>query len=341
MCGLVGVVGKGSLAADRFFKVLLQLDVVRGEHSTGVLLVSSGGSESVHKAVGAPSELYDSIKFNKSLSLQNNVMLGHNRYASCGAINKRNAHPFVHGNITGAHNGTITTQHKLLDYVDFKVDSDNILYNISKVGIQATTPLLGGAYALTWWDSDERTINIVRNDERPMYYAYSRDRLNFFWASEKWMLQVASEKSHIVLGNINKLQVAKHISLNVPLEFQSTYPMLAPMKIQEVVEYVIPKPRKYKKSSTKSSRGSTKNGGKSKKKPTLVGGTDVSEEAYHLVSVNGKPVTNTRYLRITRCGCMACGVKPQLSESPDLYWLNNEQHLCIDCFCKGNRYENW
>jgi hypothetical protein len=241
ICGLVGVAGESSADMDKVFRTLLLLDVVRGEHSTGALIVGSCGEYEVHKQVGTPHELFGSIAYQKALKYDNNVLMGHNRYATAGKINKTNAHPFIHGHIIGAHNGTLTTQSKLDDYRDYDVDSDNLYHHVELNGIQETTKLLGGAYALSWWDDNEQSINFVRNLQRPLYIAYTRYRKNLLWASEKWMLQVACEKQGVKLSNIMQLPVAKHYSLQIPLVAGPNYPDLGAFTVRGVTEYVYPK----------------------------------------------------------------------------------------------------
>lgn len=238
MCGLIGVAGKSSTAMDKMFRVLLILDTVRGEHSTGVLLVDSHGLTSVHKAVGAPHELFDSRSYNLNLGWANNVMLGHNRYATKGVINKRNAHPFEHEHIIGAHNGTLATQYLLDDYKDYAVDSDNLYHHMSINGVQDTVKKLGGAFALSWYDTEDGTLNFVRNNTRPLYICYSKDFRNVMWASEKWMLQVAADKAQVEIVGLRELPAYKHYSLLIPQLASSKYPILSEFSVEDVEAYV-------------------------------------------------------------------------------------------------------
>ena len=257
MCGLVGIAGSNSANMDKAFRVLLVLDTIRGEHSTGALIVGSAGSIDIHKKVGNPFELFDSKGFDVDIRYCNNVLLGHNRYATAGSVTKRNAHPFDHDTIIGAHNGTLTTQWKLDDYKDYAVDSDNLYHHLAVNGVQATTPLLGGAYALTWWDTTTNTLNFLRNKERPLCYAFTKDRLNILWASERWMLQVAADKALIKLGNIHSLPVAKHYSLQIPLGSSKGYPILGNFQIEGVQEYTPPKPSHVVIGPNSTTRGGT------------------------------------------------------------------------------------
>ena len=54
MCGLIGVAGKIGIKENRAFQYLIQLDVIRGPHSTGICFVDWKGNVEVHKKVGTP-----------------------------------------------------------------------------------------------------------------------------------------------------------------------------------------------------------------------------------------------------------------------------------------------
>lgn len=190
MCGLVGVAGYISHKEEAVFKRLLELDTIRGPHSTGVFGLTARGDTDIVKKVGTPWDLYQYKQFDELMRNSLVVLMGHNRYATKGKINSTNAHPFEHDHIIGAHNGTLRNQSLLPDHKYFEVDSDNIFYSISKLGTDDTVKCLSGAFALTWYDAELDTMNFVRNDERPLYLCESEDKRTVFWASEHWMLEV-------------------------------------------------------------------------------------------------------------------------------------------------------
>lgn len=191
MCGLVGMAGKLTAAQDKVFKKLLIFDVIRGEHSTGVASVPVNGEVSIAKQVGNPFELFEDKRYDRAINRQNRALIGHNRFATQGAVNKANAHPFQFDHITGAHNGSLTSSRDLEDSKDFVVDSQAIFNHISKKGVVDMVSKVQGAYALVWWDSKKETLNFIRNDERPLFIAFSEKHERLYWASEKWMLEVA------------------------------------------------------------------------------------------------------------------------------------------------------
>src|SRR5699024_5961055 len=217
MCGIVGCVGHLTSKEEKAFKMLLQIDTIRGPHSTGVLNVSrdpNHGWETL-KQVGTPWELFEDKAWSGLWSRLSSALLGHNRWATSGEINNDNAHPFHDEHIVGVHNGTLVTQKDLHNHEQYKVDSENIIHNLAKEGARETLRKLFGAFALVWYDDNERTINMVRNEERPLYFCKVNDGRTYFWASESWMLNVALDRagiSHedpvdIGVGNLFKFEV--------------------------------------------------------------------------------------------------------------------------------------
>lgn len=200
MCGIVGMAGRPtSVDHDKMFKDMLHMDVVRGEDSTGVLAVKHNGERVLVKAAVLPSDLLHFKKAKKLFAGHNTLILGHNRAATVGSIDNQSAHPFQHGDITGVHNGTLNGwQRDLDDSVDFDVDSDCLIHNLSVNNPKDVIEEIAGAWALVWYNSRNHTLSMVRNDKRPLWLAHDNKGLgNMYWASEKWMLDVASSRNSI------------------------------------------------------------------------------------------------------------------------------------------------
>lgn len=175
------------------FRNLLLLDSLRGEHSTGTAFVATNSDIHLAKTVGDPFQLFDTVAFNAGLRQANKALIGHNRFATVGKVIRKNAHPFLTGDIVGAHNGTLTNKHALLDAFKFDTDSEAIFNSIDIKGAKETLENAQGAYALTWYDARNDAVCFIRNKERPLFCTYTKDRKVIFWASEAWML-------HAVLG---------------------------------------------------------------------------------------------------------------------------------------------
>ncbi len=187
----MGHIGKDEKS---MFKQLLHIDALRGQHSTGLLKVTSYSKSMFKKAV-VPSEFLQYKQADSMINTHATVLAGHNRHATVGAINSVNAHPFEHGDITGMHNGTLTNQKLLPDHERFDVDSENIVHSLDKMGVPKTMKSVHGAAALVWWNNAEKSLNFWRNDRRPLFFVHSKDGKTVMWASEEEMLHLVINRS--------------------------------------------------------------------------------------------------------------------------------------------------
>lgn len=167
---------------------MLEVDSLRGRHSTGVIKVTSDRYVSTKKKA---IDGMDFVKLESNWISQgvNRVLIGHNRHATKGAINDVNAHPFTHGSYHGVHNGTLTTQYGLKDHTNFQVDSDNIFYNIEHEGVEKTVPKLKGAFAIAGYDEENHQVHIFRNNQRELGMVIMNDGKTIIIASEFLMLE--------------------------------------------------------------------------------------------------------------------------------------------------------
>jgi predicted glutamine amidotransferase len=225
MCGLVGVVGSIYEPEKKAFEFMLKLDIKRGPHSTGVAQVERGDDKvTVIKDVGNTYDFlranYDEYYNTKPMVAKKvpdrhlKLMLGHNRWATVGEVNKDNAHPFEAGNIVGAHNGTLPDfqRQRLDDYEYYNTDSEALMHNIDVHGLKGTIgKLSAGAWALTFYNRQNDTFNLLRNKERPLFFAWTKDKRTMFYASEAWMIDVACDEFNIDVPNIELLKVDTHV----------------------------------------------------------------------------------------------------------------------------------
>ena len=218
MCGLVGVIGTIDSVDNKIFKDLLRVDVLRGPHSTGICSRTRMDEPVVFKKALLPDDLF-SLKNAGNLFNEfsrNDILMGHNRWATMGKVNHTNAHPFEMNNIIGAHNGTLRKQHLLPDHTSFAVDSENIFHSFEKIGVKETVKLLDGAFALTWFDKNTNVFNFARNDARTLYYCFSLKGKTFYYASEDWMLEGVLARHKVQHQGILAFRPLYHYELVIP-----------------------------------------------------------------------------------------------------------------------------
>lgn len=189
MCGHIGIMGKKLEAKhEDALEDGLFISALRGHDSVGVGIVPFKIEDApfVQKRLGmAPYYL-------KIPNDGARVLIGHVRSATIGGAHDRDlAHPFMFDNIIGAHNGTLRGDWRgpLQDQTNerFGSDSQAVFYNFAYWGVKETVESIYGAWCFIWWDDDEQTLNMLRNDERPLWTARGKDG-NLYWASEHWMI---------------------------------------------------------------------------------------------------------------------------------------------------------
>lgn len=188
---------------------MLLLDYFRGQDSTGFVSVSKGGRVETLKIAEDPIMLFQHQDFEQTLvGNADSIWIGHNRAATIGATTRMNAHPFTCGHITGVHNGTLLKESftAIADRLDetYGTDSETIFAHIAQYGVEDTIPRLQGAWALVWYDEQAKTLNMVKNDQRPLWTCESERNGGrvLTWASEYQMIYaarvMAGEKEELV-----------------------------------------------------------------------------------------------------------------------------------------------
>ncbi len=200
MCGIVGVFGEIDKKLKNCFEDMHQMDVLRGDDSSGVAFIWPHGV-SVVKDTSYPMWLKFEKKYQKNMD-RNNLfgLIGHNRAATKGRINAMNAHPFTVNHITMVMNGTNHMQHCLEDHDKFENDSHNICHSIAKVGIDQTWKDNRNQDAtIVYWNDKEKTLNIISNCKRPFYWRETKDAKAIIFSSEHWMLWGAANRREVEL----------------------------------------------------------------------------------------------------------------------------------------------
>ena len=193
MCGLFGCITKKkrneSLNQEEVRKktaVLSALAIAmesRGTDSTGVGVVKDDQHLIYKKAVHA-SKFIKIPDFKQIMAINPNIVIGHTRFATQGAVNDQNAHPFIKDRIMGAHNGSVSNYLTIDKKVE--VDSEVIfkLLNDDKNDFSKSFDRLSGSFAITWNYSEDPNSLYMTKQSNPLYLVTVPEISTIFWCSE-------------------------------------------------------------------------------------------------------------------------------------------------------------
>lgn len=229
MCGMGGAFGRWlSLDERDIFRNISILNVLRGEHSTGMIKVTVN-DEIFYDKVAEPSPFYtysergDDFIENRKLRKKgktkgvtvcpnNRVLMVHARHATVGEVNVDNAHPFDKPNVIGMHNGTF--KGLFPDKGLFGTDSEALYNSISMLGLKESLKKFNEdsyhpAYALQWIDKKENTLNFIRNKERPLWFYVHPKTDTMYWSSTFNTLYYALAESKLKIVKPTKFEADK------------------------------------------------------------------------------------------------------------------------------------
>lgn len=205
MCGIVGLIsaysnGLTNNEADAFGDMLF-VDTLRGWDSTGIFGVSKHGNVQILKeASSGPDFLQtkDYKEFRSAAIREGKIIVGHNRAATRGTINDRNAHPFhVDDRIVLVQNGTYFGDHK--HHKDVEVDTEAVAHVIAEhESVEEALQKVNAAYALAWYNVQKQTLNLIRNHQRPLWLGETKSGA-FLFASELPTILWAAGRNNLSL----------------------------------------------------------------------------------------------------------------------------------------------
>jgi hypothetical protein len=217
MCGIVGIISKGTTGlyyADLdVFENMLVCDSLRGEDSTGVFGVYKNRQARTLKVAAEPHMLFrcpEWTEFRSKATASMQVIVGHNRAATKGAVNTTNAHPFNEGKIVLVHNGTL---HNHKDFnKDVEVDSHAITHALNERPAKDVLKEIDGAFAFVWYDREQQKVFVARNSERPLSFVESST--NIYFASEGGLLEYVLGRKPGTVSKPESFPVGKIISFD-------------------------------------------------------------------------------------------------------------------------------
>lgn len=158
MCGIIGIVGKDSVA-DRLVEGLRRMEY-RGYDSAGVCTID-GGALIRRRAPGKLANLVADLAAHPA---PGDIGIAHTRWATHGAPTANNAHPHATGEVALVHNGIIENFKPLRDgllargrKIESETDTEVVAHLVSERieagdspqdAVKAVLPMLRGAFAL-------------------------------------------------------------------------------------------------------------------------------------------------------------------------------------------------
>ena len=186
MCGIVGYIGKAK-ASEVVIKGLERLEY-RGYDSCGISYYNELEKEFItNKGIGRVASLYQEFKYPEN----NQLGIGHTRWATHGVANYENTHPHYSESkrFIIVHNGVIDNHkelvYKYLNEYTFRSDTDteviiNLIEEFAKKksvedSIRKTISLLEGSYAFLVLDTEDTNHIYAVKNKSPLLIGESKD----------------------------------------------------------------------------------------------------------------------------------------------------------------------
>lgn len=216
MCGLCGsFTQKGNVLSKRDTTVrarvlegLLLANQQRGTDSTGIAAIGYDGAYDVNKVAVHAAKYIERPSVQGLLRSDAPIIIGHTRMTSMGNdVTDENAHPFVEGNVIGAHNGIINNYMQIDRTVN--VDSQAVFRLLDKHpdAYDYVFDQVNGSCALTWWDARDPEAMFIVAHSNPLSVAIVPRIKTVYWSSLSDHLETVMRVAYG--NNVNFMEVKK------------------------------------------------------------------------------------------------------------------------------------
>ena len=339
------------------------LSSLRGTDSTGLITVTKKKPRSPKISYTIEKDTNNPVVFFMQADILASIrqptvtcLMGHSRAAVFGDVNDVNAHPYQEGKIVGMHNG-VARKYTPGKWQEHNTTDSRLLFKaIDEEGLEPVLANLYGkdAYALTYLDTDQATLNIVRNDERPLFFADTKGAL--FWASEAYMLRLALARNNIEINNLNSLVVGELYTydfidmkesirtLDLKAHEKDIWNLgsIFPKREEETKSNVLILPGTTRVPSKEQSTGYVRSWLESKhdRLNDEIPWTNITKPGFDDIPLFGKYkirgddrkvkwVDTSEVISVLAKGCFNCRSASDIGD--DLYWLSPKIHLCSEC----------
>lgn len=213
MCGLFGFVNRDipKLKLIDLIKQSLLMNSLRGTDGAGVAVVDSAGAVSVYKKPMSGADFAQLGVTNTMLTKCDLPVFGlvHNRSGTSGGNTIDTSHPINYKHITLVHNGSVHSVTSLgSDYLTH--DSTAIAIALADKSEREALELIQGSFALMWYNQQDGSFNVAKNEQRPLYMATVKKSRTVLYGSEDGMLLWLAERNDIPIKEIIVVAAGTH-----------------------------------------------------------------------------------------------------------------------------------